>query len=131
MADTVKVTDTGLGIITKRLKDGDTGATAPKYVHWGTGVTAAVEGDTAMQTPGAESRVSGTDTQTNTGGTTNDTYQVVGTLTCNATAKAITECGLFDALTSGNLFLRATFSPINVSENDSIQFTIRATFNQA
>jgi hypothetical protein len=46
-------------------------------------------------------------------------------------AKGIQEATLFDAATSGTLFLRGTFDLINVNVADSIEFTIRTTFDQA
>ena len=49
------------------------------------------------------------DTQTIT--VTNDTYQVVGTQTAGGTL-AITNAGLFDASTSGNLFVKGDFTGI-------------------
>ena len=130
MADVFKVVDTGLGITTNRLKNGDTGATEPKYAHWGTGATAAANGDTALQTARAEARVSGTTTRETTN-TTNDTYQCVATITCASTSAAITEYGQFDASSNGNMFIRGTFDAINVSVGDSIQFTSKAVFDQA
>lgn len=127
MADVVKVTDVGMSIITARLKG--TG-TEPKYIGWGTGTTAAAEGNTGLETPRAETRATGTSTQQTTN-VTNDTYQVVGTLVAAGTAAAITEAALFDAETDGNLFLRGTFSPINLSVGDSITFTIRELNDQS
>ena len=127
MADVVKVTNGGLGIVTNRIKGS---GTEPKYVGWGTGTTAADVTDTGLETARAEARTTGTSTQQTTT-TTNDTYQVVGSITCASTAAAITEVALFDADTSGNLFLRATFSAINVSVGDSIEFTIKTQFDQS
>ena len=118
------VTDVGLGLITALLAASD-----HKYLAWGTGTTPPVVTDTALETPAAEARTSGTSTQETTT-TTNDTYQVEGTITCAGSAKVITEIGLFDASTSGNLYIRATFSPINVSVGDSIIFTIGTVFDQ-
>jgi hypothetical protein len=127
MPDTVVVTNNGLAITTNRIKGS---GTEPNWVHWGTGATTAAEANTALQTPRAEARVAGTSTQQTTN-TTNDTYQVIGTLTAAGTAAAIVEAGLFDASTSGNLYLRATFDSINVSVGDSIQFTIKVVYDQA
>ena len=76
-----------------------------------------------------EARTVGTGSQATTN-TTNDTYQVVGTITCASSGAAITEVGLFDALTSGNLFLRGTFSAINLNVADSIEFTIKTVYDQ-
>jgi hypothetical protein len=128
MVDVIKVTDAGMSIVTNRLKDS---GTTPHYVHWGIGTTGAANNDTAMESAGAhESRTAGTMTQQTTN-VSNDTYQVVGTITCATATKAITEAGLFDASTSGNMFLRGTFSAINVNVADSIEFTIKAAFDQA
>jgi hypothetical protein len=53
---------------------------------------------------------------------------VVGLLTASAT-RAITNAGLFDAVTAGNLFVKGDFSVINLASGDSIQFTIKAQFS--
>jgi hypothetical protein len=127
MADVSTVTDRGLEIINDRIMSA---GTEPKYIAWGTGTTAPVVGNTALETPAAEARTSGTSSKVTTT-TTSDTYQVVGTIVATSTAKAITEVGLLDASTSGNLFMRATFSVINVSVGDSIAFTIKTQLDQA
>ena len=130
MADVIKVVDNGLGIITNLLSG--IGGTPPRYIEWGTGATDATDSDTDTQTQGAhEGRTTGTMTRQATGGTSNDTFQVVGTITCLTGAKGIQEATLFDAATSGTLFLRGTFDLINVNVADSIEFTIRTTFDQA
>jgi hypothetical protein len=125
MADTVKITDAGLDITTNRLKGS---GTEPSYIGWGTGTTAAAVGNTALETARGESRTNGTTSRVTTN-TTNDTYQNVGTITCASTSAAITEMGLFDASTNGNMYMRATFSAINVSVGDSIQFTAKAVYD--
>jgi hypothetical protein len=117
MADVL--VDRGRQMLADRLKG--TG-TEPAYAHWGIGTTAAAVTDTALQTPGTEARVLGTSTIVTTD-TTSDTYQLVTTITCNATAKAITEYGQFDAITAGNMLIRSVFAAINVVQNDAIQFT--------
>ena len=101
----------------------------PGWVGWGTGTTAPVAGDTGLGTPSAEARTVGTKTQETTT-TTNDTYQVVALFTA-LSAQAITEVGVFDALTAGNLFLRGTFSAININTGDTIEFTVQTIFDQA
>ena len=125
MADVVKVTDVGLAKVTDLLAGVST--VTPGWVGWGTGTTAPVVGNTALETPSAEARTVGTKTQQTTT-TTNDTYQVVALIT-SLSAQAITEVGVFDALTAGNLFLRATFSAINVSIGDTVTFTIKTVFD--
>ena len=126
MADTGKVTNTGLDIITGLLT-----ASNNKYVHWGTGTTAAAVTQTALVTPSSdETRASGAQSQVTTS-VTNDTYQVVATLTCASTAKAITEVGVFSADTGGSMYSRNTFDAINLAVGDSIQFTIKSQYTQA
>ena len=126
MADVAKIVDVGLKFITAALKG--LGATEPKNIGWGTGTTGAAVANTGLETPGAEARTAGTSTQQTTT-TTDDTYRVVGTITCAGSAKAITEVGLFSAATDGILLTRATFSAINVSVGDSIVFTINNVFD--
>jgi hypothetical protein len=121
------VTDAGLGILTNRIIGS---GTEPKYVGWGTGTTDPVAGNTGLETPRGESRTSGTSSRVQTT-VANDTYQVVGEITCASTAAAITEVGLFDASANGNLFMRATFAVINVGVGDKIEFTIKTVFDQA
>jgi hypothetical protein len=127
MADVVKMLNSGLEIITNRIKGA---GTEPNYVSWGTGTVEAAVSDTSLTNECTESRTSGTSSRQTTS-TTNDTYRIVGTITCVGASKAITEVGLFDALTAGNMFTRATFSPINVNSGDSIQFTVNTVFDQA
>lgn len=130
MADVVYVTDSGLGIITNRIIGA---GTEPKYLGWGTSTTAATATDTALGTQASETsttKVTGTGTRITTT-TTNDTYQVVGIITCAGASKSITEVGLFDAASSGTMFLHGTFDAINVNVGDSVEFTIKSQFNQA
>lgn len=119
MADVVKIVATGRSIITNRLRGQ---GTEPNYLAIGTGTNAPVDGNTVLETPRAESRVGAT-TTTQTTSTTGDTYRAVGQITISGTSAAVTEVGLFDASSSGNLFLRATHDVINLSVNDQIQYT--------
>lgn len=130
MSSSIKVTDEGLALITASLA-----ASTYKYVGWGTGTNAAAHGDTALQTPAAPARTSGTQTQQQTT-VANDTYQVVASITAGGTV-AITELGLFDAAgtgsppTGGNLFLREQFDALNLVANDAVSFTIKVPFASA
>jgi hypothetical protein len=117
------VTNAGKDIITNRLKGS---GTEPNYVAWGTGAGTAAITDTTLFTEASESRVAGTSTRQTTT-TTNDTYQVIGTLTADG-AKTITNAGLFDASTVGNLFVKGDFTGVALALSESIQFTIKAQF---
>ena len=114
------VTSAGKAIVANRILGS---GPEPNYVAWGTGTTTAVVGQTALVTPSAEARVSGTSSRVTTS-VSNDSYQVVATIT-SAGTQAITEAGLFDALTSGGMFVRGDFAAINLSAGDSVQFTIK------
>jgi len=115
--------NTGRAIVTNRIKGS---GTEPVYVAYGTGAGTTAAADTTLFTE-TGARQTGTSTQQTTS-TTNDTYQVVGTQTAGGTL-AITNAGLFDASTSGNLFVKGDFSTINLSSGDSIQFTFKTQFS--
>jgi hypothetical protein len=115
--------NTGKAVVTNRVKGS---GTEPNYVAWGTGAgTTAITDTTLFSETG--SRVAGTSTQQTTT-TTNDTYQVIGTLTAGGSL-SITNAGLFDASTSGNLFVKGDFSTISLTSGDSIQFTFKTQFS--
>ena len=116
--------NTGKAIVTNYLNGG--AATQPKYIGWGTGAGTTGATDTTLFTE-VLPRVSGTTSQV-TNSTTNDTYQVVGTQTAGTT-ETITNAGLFDASTSGNLFVKGDFTGIPLNSGDSIQFTFKVTFS--
>jgi hypothetical protein len=116
--------NTGKAIVTNYLNGG--AATQPKYVAWGTGAGTTAATDTTLFTE-VTPRVSGTTSQVTTS-TTNDTFQVVGTQTA-ATSETITNAGLFDASTSGNLFVKGDFTGVPLNNGDSIQFTFKVQFS--
>jgi hypothetical protein len=117
------LTSAGKAITTNRLKGA---GTEPNYVAWGTGAGTAAVADTTLFTESAEARVAGTSTQQTTT-VTNDTYQVVGTLTASA-GRTITNAGLFDAATVGNLFMKGDFTGLALLTGDSIQFTMQVQY---
>ena len=117
------LTNAGKAITTNRIKGS---GTEPTFVAWGTGAGTAAITDTTLFTESAEARVSGASTQQTTT-TTNDTYQVVGTLTASA-GRAITNAGLFDAAAVGNLYMKSDFAVINLLAGDAIQFTMRVAY---
>jgi hypothetical protein len=117
------ITNIGKGVYNNRLKNGATGATEPNFIGWGTGTGAVITG-TALAAAASEARTAGTSSLVTTT-TTNDTYQVVGTLTVAGAGKTISEVGLFDASTAGALFLWADFTGIALDVGESIQFTLK------
>jgi hypothetical protein len=128
MSTTIKIVDTGLAIITGLVTK--VTSLEPKYVGWGIGTTAASGSQTTLVSGSAEARTSGTLTRELTV-VANDTVKNVATITCAAAPKAITEVGIFDAATDGNMFLRAAFDVVNVGVGDSIQFSTSVSFASA
>jgi hypothetical protein len=126
MPNIVKVLNTGLEVLTALLIGG---SAIPKFIGFGTGTTAPVATDTALEIASAEARADGTVSQTTTN-VSNDTFTVQGTIVCSTGEQAITEVGLFDALTAGNCFVRATFGEINLNDGDSITFTFNNVFEE-
>jgi hypothetical protein len=112
------ITQAGRGIISNRLKGS---GTEPVYGAWGTGAGTAATTDTTLFSESAdESRVSGTSSVVTTT-TTNDTYRVVWTMIAAVAGKTITNAGLLDAATAGNLFLHGDFTGIALNVGDGIQ----------
>lgn len=113
----------GKAVVTNRIKGS---GTEPNYVAWGTGAGTTAATDTTLFSE-TGSRVAGTSTQQTTS-TTDDTYQVVGTLTAGSSL-TITNAGLFDASSSGNLFVKGDFTGLALNSGDSIQFTFKTQFS--
>lgn len=91
------------------------------HIGMGTIGTAPAKSDTAL---GGEVETRGATTVTVAGGTGSAAkYQAVATLTATTT-RAIQECGLFSASTTGTMFTHSTFTTINLNNGDSIQFTL-------
>jgi hypothetical protein len=93
------------------------------YIGWGTGAGTAAKGDTTLFTEASESRVTATDTQP-----TADSNRFVGTITADGT-KTITNVGVFDATTAGNMLLKSDFAGISVESGDNVQFTMTITWS--
>lgn len=94
-----------------------------KFHASGTGSTAAAVTDTTLGTDSGVARVTGTPTNPSA-----NQYRSVATM-AYVSSLAITEWGLFSAVTSGTLWDRRVFSAINVVSGDSIQFTYTLTVN--
>jgi hypothetical protein len=119
------VTNTGHAIVTNRIIGA---GTIPQHIAWGTGAGTAAATDTTLFTESTEeARTSGT-TSRQTTTVTNDTFRVVGTITVATSNKTITNVGLFDASTSGNLYFKSDFTGLALLIGDSITFTINVRY---
>lgn len=124
-------TDAGKAITTNRMKGS---GSEPLNGGIGTGAGTAAAADTTLFSEcngagGASgNRIAGTSTQQTTT-VTNDTYQVVYTVSATTTL-AITNAGLFDqlAFTGGNMLMKGDFATVNLVNGDSIQVTAKLKF---
>ena len=124
--------DAGKAIVTNRMIGS---GTEPKNAGWGTSAGTAAAGDTTLF--GEKDTDLSTTTGTRAAGTssrvtttvTNDTYQVVQTITATG-AGTVTNAGLFDGTTIGsnNLLMKGDFTGIGLASGDSIQFTFKLKF---
>lgn len=87
----------------------------------GTGTTDPAAGDTALQTEAARSPQQ---TPTNPSATV---YQVQYTFPAGTGTGAITEVGLFDANSSGNMLNRSEFAAVNKGAGDELTMTVQIT----
>jgi len=125
------VVNAGRDIVTNRIKGA---GTEPLNIGWGVSAGTAAVTDTTLfgerlvdlTTAAGTDHTAGTSTRQTTT-VTNDTYQVIGTRTATG-AGTVTNAGLFDAASGGNLFLKGDFTGIGLASGDSIQFTIKAIF---
>lgn len=101
-----------------------------KFLTWGTGTgqTASSAGPATPAAPTTATAVTGTQSQVTTT-VTNDTLQVVGTITATGTV-AITEVGLGTSSSAGTAMTQYhSFSAINLVSGDSIAFTIKRKYS--
>lgn len=114
-------TDTGKAYVCAKLDGSNTNS--PNRIGWGTGAGTAGVTDTTLFTEAAEARATATLSRVTTT-VTNDTFQAVGTLT-TASNQTITNAGLFDAGSGGNLIVKGDHTGLPLLINDSIQYTAK------
>lgn len=124
MPKTIAFTNAGRAVLTNRI----IGAGAePKHVAWGTGAGSADPADVALAAEATEARTVATSSRQQTD-VANDTYQVIGQMTCAGAGKSITEVGLFDAASAGSLFLRCHHDAVVLDVGEAIEYTFRLKF---
>jgi hypothetical protein len=95
------------------------------YVGVGTGAGAASKTSTTLSTE-VETRAAATPTVQTTG-STGDTLRNVGTQTMGS-GRTITNGGLFDASTTGNMYIISDGLSITLAASDSLQQTFNLQF---
>lgn len=115
----IVVTD-GKEYIASRMKDAT--ATAMSHMAIGTGSTAAAAGDAALGTEAG--RVALTSTTV-----TSNAVAYVATFPAGTGTGAITEAGILNASSNGDLLCRTVFSVINKGAADTLGITWTVTVN--
>lgn len=115
------VVTSGLGFIASRMKD--TTATAMSHMGVGTGSTAAALANTALGTA-LGARVALTSTTV-----TANAIAYVATFGAGVSTGALTEAGIFNALTSGTMLCRTVFAVINKGALDTMTITWTITIS--
>jgi len=120
------VTNVGLNDTAEMI--GGTATVDPfKYIAIGTGTTAAAASDTALEaeiTTGGGERVSVTPSVSNGVLTLSNTFTFTAPF-------AITEAGVLNAASGGDLYGHSVFNAVNVANGDSLQITINVTYSAA
>lgn len=114
------VVTTGLEFIASRMKDATD--TAMGYMAIGTGTTAAAAGDTTLGTELDRNAL------TSTTVTSNEIAYVASWAAGDGTG-AITEAGLFNAASAGDMLARTVFSVVNKAANDTLSITWTITLS--
>lgn len=112
------VVDTGKDFVASRMKD--TTKSAMSHMAIGTGTTAAGAAQTALVTEAARQAL------TSTTVTDNDVVYVA-TFGAGTGTGAITEAGLFNAASGGDMLCRTVFSVVNKGASDSMTITWTVT----
>jgi hypothetical protein len=108
--------------LTADIMDGTT--VAPTWRSaWGTGAGTAGKTDTTLFTEAAEARVATTDSQPSS-----NVNQFLALMT-SAGVQTITNAGIFDAASSGNMLLKSDFAGIALAGGDKIEFTFQLTWS--
>ena len=117
---------TNVGLNKTAEKVGGVGTVANfDYVAIGTGTTAASAGDTALEaeiTTGGGERVQVTPTVSSNILTLTNTFNFTSDF-------AVTEAGILNASSGGDLYAHSVFSAVNVSNGDSFQITFNVTYS--
>lgn len=128
MAPTVPNTGEA-AIVTALVRDATaTTASGMRWIGWGSTATAETETDTDLINALGENRV-GTNAPTQvTVGTTNDTLQVIQTISATA-SRTVREVGLFNTsagtVSPGALCMRATHGDLVLLSGDAVEYTLQ------
>jgi hypothetical protein len=107
-----------------------TGEAFYDYIEIGTGSTAPTIADTTIETPiGGCARVQDATVAGDTATPGEITATVESTFSGATCAATVTEAGVFDASTSGNMIARSTFAGVTVGASDTLTVTYNIKFD--
>jgi hypothetical protein len=118
------VVNTGLAYIISRMVG--TAKNVMSHMAVGEGTTAASAGDTALESQ-LGSRVSLT--STTIAGSNNEKVVYVASFGAGVGTGAVTEAGVFNAGTSGDMLCRTVFAVVNKAADDTMQITWTITLS--
>jgi hypothetical protein len=118
------VVNTGLAFIISRMVG--TSKNVMSHMAVGSGTTAAAAGDTALETQ-IDSRVSLDSTTIS--GSNNEKVVYVATFDPGEGTGAVTEAGIFNASTSGDMLCRTVFAVVNKAADDTMEITWTITLS--
>jgi hypothetical protein len=117
------VVTAGKNWVIDRMADANTVMT---HMELGTGTTAAAVGDTTLGAIISSSRTA----LTTSGGTTSGTSITYACTFASGTGTgAVTEAGIFDATTGGDMLARTVFDVVNKGASDSMTITWTVTIS--
>lgn len=117
------VVDSGLAYIASRMVG--VAKNVMSHMAVGTGTTAAADAQTALVTESA--RVALTSTTIVTTTVASDSVQYVATFNPGTATAAITEAGIFNAASAGDMLCRTKFDVINKGALDTLTITWKVT----
>lgn len=118
------VVNTGLGHITSRMVG--TAQAVMSHMGLGAGTSPAAAGDTALGSALGARKVFDSATRT---GSNNENIVYVTTYNAGEATGAVTEAGIFNALTSGTMLCRTVFAVVNKGASDTLQVTWTVTLS--
>jgi hypothetical protein len=118
------VVNTGLAYIISRMVG--TSKNVMSHMGLGAGTTAAAAGDTALESA-LGSRIALD--STTIAGANNEKVVYVATFAAGAGTGAVTETGIFNAVTSGDMLCRTVFAVVNKAADDTMEITWTITLS--
>lgn len=119
------VVNVGLGFIASRMEGVSSGVMS--HMAIGSGTTAAAAGDTDLETIlGVREEL---DSTTANGAAGNGTVVYVSSFEASESTGAVTEAGIFNGLTGGDMLCRTVFPVVNKGADDTLSITWTITLS--